>query len=176
LTPAIERFLVKISVSSINFYNNTPCWEWIAYRNNDGYGNLQIKNRPIGAHRFIFEYYHGSICPDLTIDHLCRNRACVNPAHLEQVTNKENILRGQGLCAINARKTHCNHGHEFTPENTYFDKNNGRYCRICMSKRMKEYRNTPKGIETKRKYGKKYSKLNRNKILENQRKRRSLNS
>ncbi|NED52837.1 HNH endonuclease, partial [Micromonospora aurantiaca] len=70
-------------------------------------------------------------------DHLCRNRACVNVTHLEIVTNRINILRGETLQAANAAKTHCIRGHEFTPENTYV-KNGGRDCRTCARERQRE--------------------------------------
>jgi len=131
LKPILERFLNKISVSQTNFYKDTPCWEWQSTKLKGGYGQFKINYKAVLIHRFIYEYYHGSICPDLTIDHLCRNRACCNPKHLEQVTSKENTLRGMAPSSINARKTHCKHGHEFTSENIYRSKEGFRYCRIC---------------------------------------------
>jgi len=138
LTPAIERFLVKISVSSINFYNNTPCWEWQASKNHKGYGRVHINYKMLYVHRFMYEYYHGEIDPKLTIDHLCRNHTCCNPKHLKQETSKVNILKGIGLAAINARKTHCKRGHEFTKDNTYLGKNM-RSCKKCTLKRASDY-------------------------------------
>ncbi len=122
----IERFLKKIKIL------DNGCWEWVASKNPNGYGQFGANGtHPISSHRFIYEYYHGSICPDLTIDHLCRNRACVNVNHLEQVTMKVNVLRGNTITAINSRKTHCIHGHEFTPENTYIRKEGKRNCKAC---------------------------------------------
>ncbi len=131
MRPAIERFSEKINISTTHFYKNSPCWEWTAHRDRDGYGQFSIKSKPIKAHRFIYEYYYGAICPDLTIDHLCRNRKCVNPFHLEQVTVKVNVLRGIGICALNKQKTHCKRGHEFMKENTRFTRDGKRQCRIC---------------------------------------------
>lgn len=76
------------------------------------------------------------------IDHLCGVRRCVNPEHLEAVTHRENLLRGTGFAAVNAAKTHCPHGHEYTPENTYHNPNpnGGRICRTCKRKRDAERR------------------------------------
>ena len=137
LKPAIEKFLSKISVV------DNGCWEWSAVKNQYGYAQFKLNDKIIYAHRFIYEYYHGVICPDLTIDHLCRNRKCVNPLHLEQVTHKENILRGVGITAINSKKTHCPQGHKYDNENTYhrvFRGNIGRGCKKCSRKRVLKYR------------------------------------
>lgn len=82
------------------------------------------------AHRVAFELIRGCIPNGLVLDHLCRNRGCVNPDHLEPVTFRENIMRGVGYTAQQARKTHCRHGHEFTVENTYVWRG-GRICRTC---------------------------------------------
>lgn len=79
----------------------------------------------------------------MTLDHLCRNRLCVNPEHLEVVSRGENVLRGVGVTAENKRKTHCAHGHEFTTENTY-RYGNKRHCRTCRTENMRERRR--KGI------------------------------
>ena len=156
MKPTIERFLSKINVIG------SGCWEWKGNKNYKGYGNFSLKDKYVSAHRFIYEYYHGSICPDLTIDHLCQNRACVNPQHLEEVTLKINILRGNGLCAINARKTHCKRGHEFIEENTYLDKNGGRYCRICKKQSIKLWQQNNQ--ETYNTYSTKWRQINREKI------------
>lgn len=155
LKPVIERFLNKISVSKINFYNNTPCWEWIGTKIVAGYGIIIINCKHIRTHRFIYEYYYGEINLNLEIDHLCRNKICSNPNHLEQVTHKENSLRGIGPTAINSRKTHCKRGHEFTTQNTFIYKNNPRRgCRKCMTKQSLEYRQN--NIEKIKQYKKQY--------------------
>ncbi len=83
------------------------------------------------VHRYMWECRHGPIASELHVDHLCRNRACGNPAHMELVSPGENVLRGEGPTAINARKTHCIHGHEYTPENTYHRREGWRGCRTC---------------------------------------------
>ena len=109
----IDKFTEKYVVNK-----ETDCWEWIAYRNPRGYGTLRKGLIKVMAHRWAYEYFVGSIPEGLTIDHLCRVRYCVNPKHLEAVTNKENILRGTAPSAINAKKTHCLNNHEFTQANT----------------------------------------------------------
>jgi hypothetical protein len=109
-----------------------PCWLWLGPPNSDGYGHIgegPHKGRLLKVHRVTYELLVGPIPEGLELDHLCRVRLCVNPVHLEAVTNRENMLRGVGVCALNARKTHCKHGHEFTPENTYRVKNGGRACK-----------------------------------------------
>lgn len=105
------------------------CWIWTAYKDRDGYG---LSNRPkvMGrgsnrAHRIAYEIEHGSIPPG-HLDHLCRNRACVRPSHLEPVTAKVNAERG-----MKAQQTHCKRGHEFNEQNTYQKPNGTRACRRC---------------------------------------------
>ena len=100
----------------------------------EGYGHIKIKGRLPGVHKAVYEAVFGEIPKGLVIDHLCRNRACCNPLHLEVVTSGENVRRGEGPCARNARKTQCKHGHEFTAENTYITPANERRCRICMQR------------------------------------------
>lgn len=108
------------------------CWEWIGGKIPDGYGQMLWNGRLRLAHRIAYELHYGEPpADDMTVDHLCRNRGCVNPAHLEQVSNRENILRGIGPTAVNARKTHCVHGHPFDETNTKRRSDGGRRCRAC---------------------------------------------
>jgi hypothetical protein len=104
------------------------CLIWRGRINMHGYGVLHETR----VHRLIYELIEGPIPPGLQIDHLCRNRACVNADHFELVTSRENTLRGDGPTAINARKTHCKRGHAFSAKNTYINRNGGRSCRKCM--------------------------------------------
>lgn len=113
------------------------CWDWVGALNADGYGLATVApgvRRSRQAHRIMYQKLVGPIPEGLQLDHLCRNRKCVNPGHLEPVTAMENTHRGTGLTAQNARKTHCKKGHAFDITNThaYSDKGKrGRRCRAC---------------------------------------------
>ena len=125
--PIADRFWAKVDRGS-----PTDCWLWTAGTLRGGYGAFSPESgRQASAHRVAYELTHGSIPDGLVLDHLCRTPACVNPAHLEPVTHRENTLRGTAPTAVNARKTHCANGHEFTPDNTYVTRNGGRNCRAC---------------------------------------------
>lgn len=115
------------------------CWEWTGNRDPHGYGRITVAKKTKRAHRVVYEHFKGPIPEGLVIDHLCRNPGCVNPDHLEAVTIKVNTLRGVSVSARNAVKTHCIHGHEFTPENTYRRKT-GRACRACLRVAWKRHR------------------------------------
>lgn len=102
------------------------CWQWKSLRSGDGYGRVRHQKKDQLAHRVVYELLVGPIPEGLTLDHLCRNRGCVRPAHLEPVTLAENTRRGQGMSARNARKTHCLNGHALTSENLDFRRSNRR--------------------------------------------------
>ena len=128
----IERFESR--------YVITPdgCWEWQGTRNKLGYGRFNCGHVEVLAHRFSFEMNVGPIPDGLVLDHLCRNPACVNPEHLEPVTQGENVLRGrmvQGASQARLDRTHCPAGHPYDEENTYLRPDGGRDCRICMRRR-----------------------------------------
>lgn len=111
------------------------CWEWTGFVLSNGYGQFYYDGRRNGlAHRFMYETYVGPIADDNDIDHICFNRKCVNPDHLQSISHHENLRRSPTLSAINEQKTHCPQGHEYTPDNTYIRKDRpGRGCRICRS-------------------------------------------
>lgn len=108
------------------------CWQWIGAIGGRGYGRIKWRGEAVPSYRLAYEALVGAVPEGLQLDHLCRNRACVNPAHLEPVTGAVNTLRGASFAAVNARKTHCKRGHEFTADNTYLW-GHSRICRACRS-------------------------------------------
>lgn len=118
-------------------FEGTPCWLWAWGTTAAGYGRLSIRGVEWYTHRWAYERWVGPIRDGREIDHRCRRRACCNPAHLEAVTHDENVRRADSPPMINARKTHCVHGHEFTPENTYTapSRPGSRECRKCTERR-----------------------------------------
>lgn len=120
----IDRFFEKIRFTD-------SCWVWIGTKDRKGYGDFKLNYQHWKAHRITYLLLHGDINSELTIDHLCRNHFCVNPEHLEQVSIKTNILRGEGVCANNSRKKYCVNGHPLFGENLVIRSNNGRRCKTC---------------------------------------------
>ena len=112
------------------------CWHWTGSIAKDGYGQAVGQQ----AHRAVYKQLVGEIPAKMTLDHLCRNKSCVNPEHLEIVTQRENILRGDTQAGKNARKTHCVNGHEFNEQNTNITPRGWRICRKCRYERLKRYR------------------------------------
>jgi hypothetical protein len=129
MTPT-KRFMAKVVL------DENGCLVWTAQKTPAGYGRFQARSKNWLAHRWIYEQLVGPIPEGLTLDHLCRNRSCVNVEHLEAVTLRENCSRGE-----KARRTHCPHGHEYTPANTIWNKRGDlrhRECRRCHNDRVRK--------------------------------------
>ena len=120
------------------------CLIWHGSKNNHGYGTVTWMGRDAYVHRVMYELTVGPIPAELELDHLCREPSCANPTHLEVVTHKVNSLRGFSPRAMQARQTHCIHGHRFDAANTYIRKDTGgRQCRQCKADGMRsKYRRT----------------------------------
>ena len=121
-----ERFLSKFRMPMFE----DGCWLWEGTMGDHGYGFLWSGGKNLQVHRWSYGYFVGPIPAGLQLDHLCRNRRCVNPAHLEPVTARENTLRGYGPTSLNAVKTHCKRGHPFDATNTGYEPK-GRFCIPC---------------------------------------------
>lgn len=130
-----ERLLEKI------IKDKNGCWNWTAFINKGGYSIIMIQGKPRRGHRISYEEFIGEIPHKLDLDHLCRNRKCINPKHLEPVTRKENLRRsplkphlcgGAALAKIKKSKTHCLRGHPYTGQNLKMSSNGKwRVCREC---------------------------------------------
>lgn len=127
----LTRFAEKYEIQS------DGCWMWCAALDAHGYGRFGIRGvtradwRMRLAHRVSYETYVGPIPEGLDLDHLCRNRACVNPAHLEPVSRSENLRRSPLMGAAALAKTHCPRGHEYDERNTRITTSGARDCREC---------------------------------------------
>lgn len=138
-------------------HKTETCWIWTGHIKTDGYGHVwdRTSNKLKYAHRVAYEKFKKPIPNGARLDHTCHtkdtscvggkscpHRRCVNPDHLEPISFRENVLRGRGIAATNAKKTHCKHGHEFTPRNTLVrnkTREGNRECRICKNVNMRKY-------------------------------------
>lgn len=126
----VDQLMARISPEP-----NSGCWLWLGTVNDNGYGVIGIRGRRRKAHVIVYESLVGLVPVGLELDHLCRTRCCVNPRHLEAVTTRTNLLRGDGMAARQARKTHCQFGHPFDAENTrLYTRRDGRgTMRVCVT-------------------------------------------
>lgn len=152
--PLTERIWGKFEQRADN-----ECWPWTAAKTSAGYGHILAdggedgKRTTVLGHRALYEILVGPIPDGMVLDHTCHtedeecpgnaecpHRGCVNPAHLEPIDFGENCMRGRGIAPRNAKKTHCHNGHEYTPENTWRDKDGVRACRKCNKARMARWK------------------------------------
>lgn len=134
--PALERFLLNVDKNG-PVWEGTHCWIWKGTTTPAGYGRIKIDGKGILTHRFTFEHYRGQIDSDKETDHLCRNRVCCNPWHLEPVTHSVNVKRGDiEAMSYQKLKTHCPKGHPYSLENTWVNRLGHRFCRKCHAERQ----------------------------------------
>lgn len=132
-----QRFWLRVQIVA------DSCWLWQGPVNSGGYGVfMPASNRPVGVHRFAYEFCVGPIPAGLQLDHLCRVRLCVNPDHLEPVTGTENVRRSDGPSLTRARMTKaiCKNGHPFNSANTYIRRTGNKACRPCSAAAARRYR------------------------------------
>lgn len=123
----VTRFWRKVTVGDTD-----DCWLWKGVPSTKWYGGFGLAGKVIQAHRLAYQMLVGPIPKGQCIDHLCQEKHCVNPKHMELVTRAENVMRGDSVPAKNGRKTHCNRGHPLSGDNLYSaPSNNKRYCRKC---------------------------------------------
>lgn len=143
--PSIDR--VVLAERLFKLYRECPitgCWLWVGALDGNGYGHCWVGNGHTRAHRAVFWACGNHLESHLVLDHLCRNRRCVNPDHLELVTQTENVMRGTSPWAERKKRTHCPQGHEYSKENTRFSKFNQRICRKCdLERHLESYKNNP---------------------------------
>ncbi len=137
-----DRIMQKISPEP-----NSGCWLWTASLNWRGYGQVRSNGPVRMAHRVVYEAYKGGIPDGLQLDHLCRVRSCVNPDHLEPVTPKENVRRGNFGHGgdRNLIKTRCPKGHPYEGDNLYVRRNGSRQCRACHREESKRHARSKRG-------------------------------
>ena len=125
--------------------SETGCHVWPGAKNADGYGLLGRGGKSMAAHRWFWIQRHGPIPEGMKLDHLCRNPACVNPDHLEIVTNRENVMRGTSPHVLLSLKNECKRGHALTERNTIHKSDGGRQCRSCQREAAKRSYHKLKG-------------------------------
>jgi len=150
------------------------CWFWQGSLTSDGYGKFRGGGKHQAAHRASYVIHKGNIPINHVIDHICRQRNCVNPDHLQAITHRENVLRGTGPTAINAKKTHCINGHDLSEGVAYPRTRGGRLCRKCVRiisaqwhkknpEKSKEHSRKYKSSDHAKEYHKKYYLENKHK-------------
>lgn len=126
---------VLVRLSARSEFTATGCIRYLGAVDRYGYGKTSVGSKTVSTHLAAWREIYGPVPAGLTLDHLCRDRRCWNPLHLEPVTNRENLLRGHGVAAKNARKTHCKRGHALSGGNLRVKPNGSRVCRACTEKK-----------------------------------------
>jgi HNH endonuclease len=152
--PLRQRVLAKLVIDP------SGCVLWTGQLNGAGYGEVYVDRTPgrrqtananfAFVHRLMYEWFVGPIPEGLVIDHLCRTPRCASPAHLEAVTQRENVRRGMGFAGVRSRQTHCIRDHEFTEANTYISGNGTRHCKECARIRDQRRAATPQRVAYER--------------------------
>lgn len=157
------------------------CWLWKGYKRPNGYSAMMYNSKNQYVHRVSYQIHKGEIPEGLVIDHLCRVRHCANPEHLEAVTLKENLLRGNTLQAKYKNRDACSNGHKYTKETMHLDKDGFRKCRLCWKiyrknaspeQRKKNYKITKEWKKKHPNYHIGYYQKNKERLKEYKRKRR----
>jgi len=134
----VARFWTKVAMAEPR-----ACWPWRGTLTSTGYGEFRFGYQNYKAHRISYEFMVGPVPEGLQLDHLCRNKSCVNPGHLEPVTSQENTVRMVPYLDL---PTHCPQGHEYTTDNTYMERGRKRKCRTCHRENMRRYRQAKRGV------------------------------
>lgn len=134
---SVEEALLARSIRD----DATGCLRWTGAKTSIGYGVIRVRGEARYVHRLAHEFWVGPIPDDYVVDHVadrgCRFRDCIEPSHLEAVTQAENLRRGEGFIGVQSRTTHCPQGHEYNEENTMLTKRGERRCRTCNRERQK---------------------------------------
>lgn len=120
-------------------FHRCGCWEWTGPTTDKGYARIsQSKTSWVLGHRLFFEIFRGKVPDGLDLDHLCRNRNCINPSHLEPVSRRENVMRGRSPFILAHHSGSCVRGHQMTPDNTYISPKGQKHCKACRQMREKK--------------------------------------
>lgn len=132
--------LISEMMALVKIDQKSNCWKWKGFIEKNGYGKLSVKGKRQWAHIYFYNIFVGDVPDGLELDHVCRNHGCVNPAHLEPVTHKENMRRSPvAVWVVRRAKTHCPHGHPYSGDNL-ITWGGFRYCRTCQNKYKNAYK------------------------------------